>query len=177
MPGMLPISGEVPEYMYKGKTMKSASNTKIKVYNTLFDESYLIVRLVPMVFLHFHRTGAFGNHDLQVLHVAVKYQVNMAHVALFIDDKAHVVAFLNDRIDRPSSSQPPALLTARIVAEEFDDIFMLEITGLETEQALNVSTYKCFVQGIETIFGHRHTSRFIDRDPFDVAILDLGIFR
>lgn len=101
----------------------------------------------------------------------------MAHIALLIDDKAHVVTFLNDRIDRPSGSQPPALLTARIVAEEFDDIFMLEITRLETEQALNVSTYECLIQGIKTIFGHRHASRFVYRDPLDVAILDLGILR
>ncbi|MNN97367.1 hypothetical protein D3C81_2165190 [compost metagenome] len=75
----------------------------------------------------------------------------MAQVALLVDNIAHIIAFLNDRVNRSAFAQPAALLTARIVAEELHYVLMLEISGLEAQETFDIGAHLCFVNGIISV--------------------------
>lgn len=101
----------------------------------------------------------------------------MAHIAFLINNEAHIVSVLNDRVNRSSAAQPLALLTARIVTEETDDILVFEVPCLVAQNTFNIRADQRLVDGVKTVLGHRHASRLVDGNPADILILDLCILR
>ena len=105
--------------------------------------------------LRFCHRSSFGDGHLKVLHIAIEYQVNVAKITFLVDYVADIITILDDGINKPSISDPFALLRARIVTEEPDNIVVLEVTCLESEDSLDVCAYRCFEKGIKSVLRHR----------------------
>lgn len=69
----------------------------------------------------------------------------MADIMLGINDKVHIVAELDDRIDVTGGVHPTPFLALRMVAEEFNDLILFKIIGFETQDPFNISTGQCLV--------------------------------
>lgn len=100
----------------------------------------------------------------------------MAEVVFLVDDVIHIVPVIDDRVDEAPLGQPLALLTARVVAEKFDDIFMLEVGGLEAQNPLNIRADQRLVNRVESVLGRRQASRFVNGDAANVLALELRVF-